>query len=126
MSDALKQFEEESIHHEHTMQIRMIDLLRKPDGSADSHKTSILDQLIAYTDVHFMSEQLVMRQHSYDGYDAHCSDHDELMSRLQVLAEIAHEDKGALDSAAIEKLRTGLLTHIGTHDRKLSEFLRAS
>jgi hemerythrin len=35
----------------------------------------ILDHLIAYSEAHFMSEELLMRLKSYDDYEDHVEDH---------------------------------------------------
>lgn len=82
----------------------------------------ILDQLLAYSDVHFMSEQLLMRLCGYPEHDDHMLDHDWMMERL---AEIKRrhdigERADALREA--EDLQAFLARHIETRDRRFGDY----
>ncbi|MCW8949956.1 MAG: hemerythrin family protein, partial [Sedimenticola sp.] len=81
--------EKSTIDGEHAIQIGMINLLGQAIAEKQSitDKTNILDQLINYTEVHFMSEQLIMRQHSYEGYNEHNVEHDNLMEQLLIMKD---------------------------------------
>ena len=46
----------------------------------------ILDQLIAYSEAHFTSEELLMRMKSYDDYEDHVDDHNHMLEALQEIA----------------------------------------
>jgi len=117
--------EESVIAREHEVQISMIDLLKRAieTDKPEAEQIAILDQLISYTDVHFMSEQLIMRQHSYEGYDAHDAEHDAIMSQLNSLKEQTQATGIDATNPALMGLRGLLLSHIATQDRDLSVFL---
>ncbi|MEH6472529.1 MAG: hemerythrin family protein [Halopseudomonas sp.] len=119
--------ENATINREHAVQIGMVDLLNQAitEDRPDSEKVKILDQLIDYTDVHFMSEQLIMRQHSYEEFEAHDNDHDALMERLKDLKQQAQASALFNENKALMELRGLLLSHIATYDRKLSTYLHS-
>jgi hemerythrin len=121
----MSQIEESTIAGEHAVQISMIDLLRRAidEGKSADEKTAILDQLISYTEVHFMSEQLIMRQHSFEGYDEHDAEHDMLMEQLQDINNQVRSNETSLEIKLLKELRELLLTHIATQDKKLSNYL---
>lgn len=53
-------------------------------GARDPAQLSrLLDGLVEYTNIHFMSEQLIMRQHVYPGLPAHEAEHDQLMEQMR-------------------------------------------
>ncbi|WP_186297666.1 bacteriohemerythrin [Sedimenticola selenatireducens] len=124
----MSQTEESTIAGEHAVQISMIDLLRRSikEGKSIDEKTAILDQLISYTEVHFMSEQLIMRQHSYEGYDEHDGEHDILMEQLLTINNQVLSNETRLEIKLLRELRELLLTHIATHDKKLANYLAST
>ena len=73
----------------------------------------ILDQLIAYSEAHFMSEELLMRLYAYPDYDDHVNEHEQMLDALDELTE----------GPAIEALSALLLRHIGDRDAKLHHYL---
>ena len=53
-------------------------------GAADKAQlATLLDRLIEFTNIHFMSEQLVMRQQAYPGLPAHEAEHDQLINQMR-------------------------------------------
>ncbi len=84
----------------------------------------ILDQLVAYSDVHFLSEQLLMRLCSYPDYDDHLSDHDRLMLKLEAARQRNGEEQTLAPSEA-EAILALLAQHISTRDRRFVDFFRA-
>ena len=125
MTDTLSQSEEAIIDREHAVQLGMIDLLSDAiaENKLNREKLEILEQLVSYTEVHFMSEQLIMRQHSYDGFEAHESEHDILMDQLHNIKDEVTQKAVYVDKRALKELRRLLLTHIATQDRLLSDYL---
>ena len=125
MTDAISQSEEATIDREHAVQLGMIDLLSNAidEDKPNSEKIKVLEQLIAYTEVHFMSEQLIMRQHSYEGFEAHESEHDLLMDQLLNMKEEIIQKAVYIDKLALKELRRLILTHIATQDRLLSDYI---
>ena len=84
----------------------------------------ILDQLIAYSEAHFMSEELLMRLKSYDDYEDHVDDH---IHMLDVLREIA-VGHAAGNSVLVAGRAAEVLVFIGNHidarDRRFADYVR--
>ena len=125
MNRSYTQYEATTVDKEHSIQIQLINLLSKAvsDEAADEEKLSILNQLLNFSQMHFMSEQLIMRQHDYDGYDEHNNEHMALVDYLQELKQTVNEEKSGLKLQQLDDLQNRLLNHIDTQDQKLSMFL---
>lgn len=125
MHSDFTQAEASGIDKEHTIQIQMLNLLSKAvsENSKDSEKEEILDQLISFSQVHFMSENLVMRQHSYPGFDEHDNEHGTLMDGLYELKKQVQESASGLDLKNLHDLRQMLINHIVSQDKRFSTFL---
>lgn len=84
----------------------------------------ILDQLVRYSEVHFMSEQLLMRLCSYPHFDEHVLDHDRMAETLGAIAARhgAGEQSLALDEA--QHLLAMLSQHIVSRDQQFSAYYR--
>lgn len=112
-------------NQEHTIQVQMISLLET--AIAQDRETDeimkILDQLLEFSQVHFMSEHLIMRQHSYEGFDEHENEHGTLIDQLQAAKQRILSGEQPLNKQHFEQLRQNLLNHIATQDQKLSMFL---
>ncbi len=115
----------EAMRAEHRSQFAMVDTLCDAlrQGCDQSEIEDILDQVIDYTHVHFMAEQLLMRLHEYPQSQDHCREHARVLEQLQALREDVQAGTvtNALD--VIETIRTGLRAHIGESDLALSKFL---
>src|ERR1700690_1967185 len=74
-----------TIDSEHDVQMQLLDslaqALQKPEGLSPAN--FILDQFIEFSDMHFLSEQLVMRLHGYPGYEPHLEEHTRLMKKVR-------------------------------------------
>ena len=111
---------------EHRVQL---DLLRALCAAAQEDPPSpkvgeILAQLVDFSEVHFMSEELLMRLNSYDHYEDHVSDHIRMMDELRAMAAAHEVGKLALVPAAGQALLEFIQRHIATHDQRLTDFLR--
>jgi hemerythrin len=112
------------IDAEHRVQIGLVralcDAIRL--GADAEQRRQILEQLIEYSAVHFMSEQLLMRLCSYPEYDDHVLDHDHMTEALQAVAakEVAGEGDLALNEA--EDMLGFLSRHIATRDLRFTEY----
>ena len=80
---------EKIIDAEHDLQMQMLDSLSKSieEGGDASPANYILEQFIEFSDMHFLSEQLVMRLHSYPGYEPHLEEHTRLMKKVREIRE---------------------------------------
>ena len=117
---------EKTIDAEHELQMQLLDsltnaLARSGDFSPTRY---VLEQFIEFSDMHFLSEQLVMRLHNYPGYEAHLEEHTRLMKKVREIREIIIRGEQTSSLQLILELRDWLLNHIATADAAFGEFLR--
>ncbi|WP_455206949.1 bacteriohemerythrin [Kaarinaea lacus] len=114
-----------NIDNEHRVQLGMLKALcdAVTEGQPASKIHEILNQLTAYSELHFTSEELLMRMYSYPDYDDHVLDHEAMTERLNQILQryAAGQDRVALQTA--NEVRDFLLGHINSRDLALSEYL---
>jgi hemerythrin len=109
----------ESMDSEHRLQVSLVnaleELVRQDTDGALVAKT--LTQLVDFTSVHFLSEELMMRLYAYPQHDAHKAEHGRLTDQVAEIrrAVEAGESKAAL--ATIDGLHKWLTGHIRTMDQ---------
>ncbi|MDG4553081.1 MAG: hemerythrin family protein [Candidatus Competibacter sp.] len=110
---------------EHHVQLGLAQTLCEAAGTGvDAALTrEILDQLVAYSDVHFLSEQLLMRLCGYPDYDDHMSDHDRLMTKLEAAKQYG-DGAQTITASEAETILALLAQHISTKDRRFVDFFR--
>jgi hemerythrin len=118
----------EGLDREHVVQVGLVDALvdaveQRQDPSLIR---SILDQLLEYTRVHFLSEQLLMRLHAYPAYGRHLSEHENMTERLFELSELQRTGERVDTNETLRQLRAELIEHIQTRDLELSNYLQRS
>ena len=116
---------QEALDTEHQGQI---DLLLKVEnelrGAANPDRlASLLDHLIEFTDIHFMSEQVLMREHAYPGIAAHEQEHSHLIEQMRSFHKRIEEGEKTLTAADMSGLRSWVLRHIQTKDAALARYL---
>jgi hemerythrin len=116
---------EQTIDAEHDLQMQLLDSLSQAlaKGGDFSPTRYLLEQFIEFSDMHFLSEQLVMRLHGYPGYEPHLEEHTRLMKRVREIRENVVRGEKAPSLQLIVELREWLLTHIATEDVAFGEFL---
>lgn len=114
-----------SIDREHQVQIGMLDAFCKLiEKDAPQEKIQeMLSQLTEYSEVHFMSEQLLMRMYAFPDYDDHVQDHEAMIEHLNQIKDryISGQKSIALETA--NEMRQFLTAHIGTRDQAFSNYL---
>jgi hemerythrin len=112
---------------EHQIQLGLLEALcaATSDAQAAVPVAEILQQLISYSEAHFMSEELLMRLHSYDDYEDHVSDHIDMMDRLNAIAAAQSSGGSALVSGNAREVLAFLNQHIATRDQRFAVFMRA-
>ena len=115
----------EQLDAEHRVQLELLRALDAAiQGPHDAASLdAILDQYISYSELHFMSEQLVMRLYAYPDYDDHVRRHEDLIERMRRMRAYrdAGDDQGLAAAAAEQKAQ--LLGHIRASDRNFDTFL---
>lgn len=117
---------EKTIDAEHDLQMQLLDSLSQAiqRGGELSPMKYILEQFIEFSDMHFLSEQLVMRLHGYPGYEPHLEEHTRLMKKVREVR--ANLMKGDHDPSLVlvRELRDWLVEHIATEDAAFGSFLK--
>lgn len=114
-----------TMDREHAGQISLFNDLKAAvrGGADDSFVYALLNDLVEHTSLHFLSEQLAMKLHAYQEYEAHLLEHERLTHEVQnlklSLANATSTDKQRL----IEALRDWLVVHIQTADKALAEYM---
>jgi len=117
---------EPTIDAEHDLQMQLLDsLLHTLQRGADFPSIRhVLEQFIEFSDMHFLSEQLVMRLHGYPAYEKHLEEHTRLMKKLREIRENIYHGAKASSPQLVYELRDWLLTHIATEDAAFGEYLK--
>lgn len=113
------------MRHEHDVQLRLLqgaeEALRR--GLEKHEVEEIVSQLIEYTNVHFLSEQLLMRLYAYPDYGAHEQRHNEMTAQMSELQDRLGNDDLEGAGAVIASLSTCVRGHIEREDSEFAKFL---
>jgi len=111
---------------EHQVQLGLLQELCNSVAESRNAKAvaEILEQLIAYSEAHFMSEELLMRLKSYDDYEDHVDDHIKMMDALRDIATGHAASNSALVVGKAAEVLAFIGHHIDTRDRRFADFAR--
>lgn len=114
-----------AIDGEHRLQARLIEAIERAlsEGRGGAEVETLLDQLVELTNVHFLTEQLLMRFHSYPLYEAHVAEHDTLISHIQKVRDSHRAGDAKLGLETLRAIRDWHHGHVGGMDRTLAEFV---
>jgi len=114
-----------TIDAEHELQLQLLDTLSQTlaKGGDFAPTRHILEQFIEFSDMHFLSEQLIMRLNNYPAYEAHLEQHTRLMKKVREIRENIIHGENVSSLQLILELRDWLLHHIATEDLAFGEFL---
>lgn len=114
-----------SMEREHLSQLGLLNDLKTAvrSGADDSVVYALLHELVEHTNLHFLSEQLLMRLHAYEAYESHFLEHERLLGEVQNLRVGLVTGTDTDKHRLIEALRSWLLVHIQTADKTLAEYL---
>lgn len=111
----------EDEHRVHTDLLRTLcEVVRR--HHEPSEVLELLDQLIEYTEVHFLSEELLMRLCSYPDYDSHVIDHQRTLDWLRGIDAEHRSGERALVIDKAEALLDRITRHIATLDQQFSQY----
>ena len=110
----------DALEGQHHVQLDLLTALRA--AATTQERVEILNHLVDYTQVHFASEQLLMRLYAYPHFQEHVADHERAMERLAALrATLSGSDAEVLAEA--DGLATLVSRHIDDADQRFAEFL---
>ncbi len=110
---------------EHRVQLGLLKAFHEALGRADGRAAAgvLLHQLLDYSEAHFVSEQILMREHAYPGYEGHVAEHDRLLEQLrQIVLDWDRGDTVSLEQRA-KRVEDWLLGHIRTTDHRLEQYM---
>ena len=85
----------------------------------------VLLELKAYTVTHFQTEENLMKEKGFVGYDAHKAEHDDLIEQVVDLHERFASDVKVLNVEVIGFLVSWLNNHIAVTDKSYTSFFNA-
>ncbi|MGB5539802.1 MAG: bacteriohemerythrin [Gammaproteobacteria bacterium] len=83
----------------------------------------LLSQLIEHTRTHFATEEQLMSQYGYPGFEAHKSEHTRLMQHLEGLAKRFDDGELLLSFAVVLELKGWAMVHIEKSDKPLGDYI---
>ncbi len=83
---------------------------------------AILEQLLDYTNAHFVAEELMMRLHAYPGYESHVLEHGRLLEQLAGVKAHHGEGKHAATRELASALHHWLVEHIQSMDAAFAAY----
>jgi hemerythrin len=107
----------EVVDGEHGVQLQLVEALQAAlrGGAERAQAEELLDRLMVFTDMHFGSEELLMRFHSYPRYGLHVDEHRRLLESLREIHTRIH--RGDAAQQLVDELRPWLVGHIHGMDR---------
>src|SRR5271157_3949930 len=117
---------EKTIDAEHDLQMQLLDSLSQSlaAGGDFAPTLHILEQFIEFSDMHFLSEQLIMRLNGYPGYEPHLEEHTRLMKKVREVRSNLLQGDNVPSLVLVEELREWLVTHIAQEDAAFGSFLK--
>lgn len=115
----------QSIVNEHRLQLDMLAAVRKAigDEGGREHVDALLERLAEYTEVHFASEQMLMRLYAYPAYQGHVDEHDRTLTWLDTLRASWRSGDGETAMEAASELSHWIEGHMRRADRAFETYL---
>jgi len=110
---------------EHQLQVRLLEALRAAvaAGRPRAEQQALLQQLADASNVHFMSEELLMRLHAWERYDQHTEEHRRLLEELAGLRAVFDAGGAEAAAVAVEALQRWLAGHVRGMDRAFADYV---
>lgn len=92
-------------------------------GAGPEKVSELLNRLIEFTRMHFLSEEQLMEHYAIPGREEHRAEHRQLLANLlQSLNSLQRGERVSM-RALLGLLRSGFLDHIGSLDRQCGAWL---
>jgi len=110
---------------EHQLQVRLMEALQAAIAAGAPRGTvgEILQQLEDTSNVHFMSEELLMRLHSWENYQQHTEEHRLLLEELHSMRGLFEHGAGVDLAAGAGRLENWLASHVRGMDRAFAQYV---
>lgn len=101
------------------------DLLNCPeDEKKQACVNKTLEELVAYSDVHFAAEEKLMLEHEYPAFAEHKQEHEKFKQRVTELMQVQQQSANALPFPVVVFLRDWLTSHVIHTDKEYGPYLR--
>lgn len=123
-SAALPELGYAALDREHGVQLQLVDRLHEAivAGEPREHVRELLDRLLMLSDMHFGSEEVLMRFHAYPRYGNHAEEHRRLLDHLRTMRLRYAQGEDTL--LLVRELGRWLAAHVGGMDRHFAEHAR--
>ncbi len=116
----------EAMDHEHHLQIALVSALAEAiEQGRPAEARRAASQLVAYSGMHFGSEELLMTASAYSDRRRHGDEHRMLTQAMREVEGALERDERELALAFALDLRAGLAGHIAGADHRLAEHVRS-
>lgn len=117
----------ETMDNEHSVQLQLIDAIEKglQAGKPKNELLPVFEHLADFTGVHFLSEELLMRLHSYPDYEQHCDQHGKLLDALKKMQNAYVDGKVKDAELLVHALKVWLARHLGGPDHDWAKYLKS-
>jgi hemerythrin len=117
----------EGMDNEHHLQVALVSAVADAiEQGRPVVARRLAAQLMAYSGLHFGSEELLMSASSYPDRERHADEHRMLSQAMQEVEGALLRDERELALAFAVDLRAGLAGHIAGSDLRLAEHVRPS
>ncbi len=117
----------EALDHEHHLQIALVSALADAiEQGRPAQARRLAAQLVAYSNMHFGSEELLMGASGYPDRHRHQEEHRMLSQAMQEVEGALQRDERELALAFAIDVRAGLAGHIAGSDHRLADHVRAT
>jgi hemerythrin len=104
---------------EHGVQLGLLEASLTALSTCADSAPELVDQLITYTQAHFLSEQLLMRLAAPPNYEGHVQEHEYLLQQLDTVRSKLISRDYADAASHLKEHEIHLLQHIRTWDRSV-------
>jgi len=113
-----------SIDAEHRLQVGLVSALEElvRQGRDAEMIARTMAQLVDFTSVHFLSEELMMRLYAYPAHDAHKLEHGRLTDQVELIRRGLEGGDRPAALAAMGELHSWLGDHIHAMDRAFASW----
>lgn len=97
----------------------------RADGFDPRRMRTLLNDLLAYIEMHFRNEEVIMREAGYPAFERHIAAHRKAAAAIQEMFAGTPDD-GAIHEFLNSFLSRWLINHIQNEDRAFSNWMEAS
>ena len=113
-----------------TQHKKLVDLLNQIHEATHAGRgkevvEKILNDLVAYTKLHFATEEEYLKKHAYPGFSQHKAEHDKLANQVLQFQQDYKSGKALMSIEIMQFLRDWLTKHILGSDKQYSPFLNS-